>query len=167
MEEILIHQQENKKVKEEKYDATQSIHRGDEIHPCKPGPDTASNPIERNKEIVKGFIRELMVNRDIEAAMDYVVEDYIQHNPLIPTGRKGLMEFFKKTFEENPDRHSICKRMIAEGDFVVVHHHARRNPDDRGEAVIDIFRIKDGKIIEHWNVIQAVPEHFANENGMF
>lgn len=57
--------------------------------------------------------------------------------------------------------------MIAEGDFVVVHHYARRNPGDRGEAFIDIFRIKDGKIIEHWDVIQAVPEHSANENGMF
>ena len=102
MEEILIHQQGNKKVKEEKYDTTQSIHRGNEIHPYKPGPDTASNQIERNKEIVKDFISELMVNRDIEAAMDYVVEDYIQHNPLIPTGRKGLMEFFKKPLRRTP-----------------------------------------------------------------
>ena len=81
-----------------------------------------------------------------------------------PDGLKALVTLLKEKF---PNSKNEIKRVIAEDDLVVLHVHAVREPGQRGSAIVDIFRVENGKIVEHWDVIQAVPEKAANENTMF
>src|SRR6266571_5102340 len=92
---------------------------------------------------------------------------YTQHNPAAadgPEGLKGFIAFLKDKF---PNNRSEIKRIFADGDFVIVHVHAVREPGTRGNAIVDIFKLDDGKVVEHWDVIQPVLEKAANNNGMF
>ena len=108
--------------------------------------------LKENKEIAQAFY-EMAFNQHepAKAAMKYLSEDYIQHNPYVGTGRKAFIEAFanepkgKKNTSTN-----IFKRFIAEDDLVVMHIHKKKTADDVGVAGVDIFRIKDGKITEHW-----------------
>ena len=77
------------------------------------------------------------------------------------------MEGFTRVFAQFPQRHSQIVRTIAEGDLVVLHVHLTKSPEDRGTSVVDIFRLDHGRIVEHWDVQQAVPEQAANSNTMF
>lgn len=97
----------------------------------------------------------------------YAGEKYIQHNPFAGDGKKPFIDFFKKYYAKKPKAFVEIKRMIAEGDLVVVHTHSKQNKKDRGAAVVDIFRLEQGKIVEHWDVVQPVPEKAANTNTMF
>jgi predicted SnoaL-like aldol condensation-catalyzing enzyme len=122
---------------------------------------------EANKKIVLAFYDAALVKRDVDAAVQYLGSKYIQHNPVAPDGVdgvKGLIKFLKEKF---PNRTSDIKRVVAEGDLVVLHVHAKPTPEDRGTAIIDIFRVENGKIVEHWDVMQPVPEKAANNNTMF
>ncbi|MEZ5892136.1 MAG: nuclear transport factor 2 family protein [Parvularculaceae bacterium] len=94
-------------------------------------------------------------------------ETYIQHNPLAPDGREALFAFIGPFFEANPGASADIKRVAAEGDLVWIHYHNKPTPDSRGLAVVDILRMEDGKFVEHWDVVQPVPETAANENTMF
>ena len=87
------------------------------------------------------------------------------HRP--PTGRKPLSDTSNGSVETFPELHLDIKRMIAEGDLVVTHSHLENYPDDRGTAVVDLFRVENGKIVEHWDVLQPIPEQAANDNTMF
>ena len=119
-----------------------------------------------NKKLVVDFYRVVFIEKKVREGFDrYVAPDYIQHNPLVPTGRDAAV----KLLSQRVTKESITdiKRVIAEGDLVVLHVHSRTNLTDRGRAVIDIFRVADGKIVEHWDVIQAVPPTSANTNTMF
>lgn len=78
-----------------------------------------------------------------------------------------LHEFVEGFAKANPGLRADIKRVIAEGDLVVVHVHMKMSDEDRGLAVIDIFRLEDGKIVEHWDAMQPVPEKSANDNTMF
>ena len=92
---------------------------------------------------------------------------YKQHNPLVadrPEGLKEFIEFLKKNF---PDARSEIKRVLADGDYVILHVHSIRPPNMRGRAIVEIFRLENGTIDEHWDVIQEIPEESANPNGMF
>ena len=94
-----------------------------------------------------------------EAVRKYVAEPYIQHNPTVADGGKAFIDSFAPFLKENPQSRAEVKRAAAEGDLVWLHVFSRTSPQDRGEAVVDIFRVnKAGKIVEHWDVIQAVPE---------
>lgn len=128
-----------------------------------------AGPLEdANKAIVRAFYE--MSFRDHQptrAAQAYIGEKYIQHNSRVPNGAAAFYSFFEKYFKDNPLASSTIKRMVAEGDLVVLHAHAKSNPEDRGRAIIDIFRVENGKIVEHWDVIQEVPERSANGNTMF
>ena len=125
--------------------------------------------LKENKEIAQAFY-EMAFNQHepVKAAMKYLSEDYIQHNPYVGTGRKAFIEAFadepkgKKNTSLN-----IFKRLIAEDDLVVMHIHKKKNADDVGVAGIDIFRIKDGKITEHWDVNQKIPDVIKHQNTMF
>ncbi|MGQ0518929.1 nuclear transport factor 2 family protein, partial [Bacillus sp. D-CC] len=75
----------------------------------------------------------------------YVSEDYKQHNPFVADGRKAFMDFFKEDFVKNPNSSAEIKRVVADGDTVALHVHSRTNSQDMGVAIVDIFRIKDGK----------------------
>lgn len=122
---------------------------------------------EKNKRMVIEFYNKIFQKHDVDSALTYLTEDYKQHNPLAATGRKAFMDIFKGYFKAFPDAYSEIKRAAADGDLVFLHVHAKQNKTDRGSAVVDIFRIRGGKIVEHWDVIQAIPEKAANSNTMF
>ena len=97
----------------------------------------------------------------------YAGPRYIQHNPDTPDGAAAFIEETKKFIAQFPKVNVEIRRVIAEGDFVVTHDLVKRTPEDRGLAGIDIFRLEKGKIVEHWDARQPVPEKSANNNSMF
>ena len=110
-----------------------------------------------NKRLVTEYYDQLLVKRDLTAVDRYVGTEYHQHNPYIPDGVDGVRAGISGFFQQFPQLTVSTKRVIAEGDLVAVHSHYVRTPGDRGAAVIDLFRVRDGKIVEHWDVIQDVP----------
>ncbi|WP_417247459.1 ester cyclase [Celeribacter sp.] len=97
----------------------------------------------------------------------YAGDDYIQHTPHVSDGKDGFISYFERMAAENPGKRVEVKRAIAEGNHVVLHCH-QIWPEGLEYAGIDIFRLNDaGKIVEHWDVLQELPNHSENENGMF
>jgi predicted SnoaL-like aldol condensation-catalyzing enzyme len=130
------------------------------------GPAFAAD-LEANKKIVVDFYEKGLNQKDYDAAAKYFGPRYVQHNPGAgngPEGFKRLVGFLKEKF---PNSRNEIKRVIAEGDLVVLHVHSKRSPEDRGRAIVDIFKVENGKIVEHWDVVQDVPEKSANDNTMF
>lgn len=121
----------------------------------------------RNKEIVVAFYNAAINDKDFEAASAYLGDQYIQHNPLAADGPEGLKAFLDWAKGNLPDFKAEIKQVFADGDYVILHVHATRGPDDRGSAVMDIFRLEGDKVVEHWDVIQPIPENSANDNTMF
>ena len=118
--------------------------------------------------MVLAFMQMLFVDHKVDQAIDtYVDPGYIQHNPMAATGAEAIRTFFKGFYAQSPGATIEIKRALADGDLVAVHYRASFKPGERGLAVVDIFRIDDGKIVEHWDVGQPVPEKSANDNGMF
>ena len=129
-----------------------------------PGPARLT---EYNKKLVTKAFNELMVNMDLSAIDRYWGPEYHQHNPGIPDGVEGVKALMGGFFETFPQMEVRPKRVIAQGDLVAVHYHGVEAPGSRGQAFVDLFRVRNGKIIEHWDTIQAVPETSANDNTMF
>ena len=119
------------------------------------------------KEVVTKFMTEFYLEKRVRAAFETWVEPgYIQHNPLAATGRDAAIAFLEPFFRGHPDAVYSIKRVIADGNLVAVHSHARFAPGERGLAVVDILRVEHCRIAEHWDVAQPVPEKSANSNGM-
>lgn len=120
-----------------------------------------------NKKLVTDFYAQAFVKKQVKEAFDkYVGDTYIQHDPSLPNGKEPAVEFLTKLFS-NPQMNVSIKRVIAEDDLVVLHVHSKSSPDDPGQAIVEIYRVEKGKIVEHWGVFQTVPEKSANSNTMF
>lgn len=122
---------------------------------------------QQNKRNVLAFY-ELGLNRkDFDAARHYLGERYIQHNPNAEDGVEGFRTFVGFLNSRYPDSHSEIKQVFVDGDVVILHVRNTRREPGVTRAIIDIFRLEQGKIVEHWDSIQTVPEKSANGNGMF
>lgn len=133
-----------------------------------PPPTRDLGETERNRTVIEQFARLFWIEKDVEQAFTrFVHPDYIQHNPLAADGRDVAIEVLGGFFAATPSLEYDIHRILVDGNLAAVHTHMRMGPDDRGSAVVDIFRLEDGLIVEHWDVIQAVPEESANDHPMF
>ena len=125
-----------------------------------------NDKVEANKRRVREW-QELALRQPEEAVARYIGPTYRQHNPGAADGAESLVATMKWFAENFPELRMDTKRIIAEDDYVVVHSHLILKPGDRGSAVVEMFRLEDGKIVEHWDVAQEIPEASANDNTMF
>jgi predicted SnoaL-like aldol condensation-catalyzing enzyme len=127
-----------------------------------------NDQLEENKRIIREW-HELAIEqrKPEEAVAKYLGPHYRQHNPGAADGPEPFIAAVKGLTKTFPELSMEPKRIVAEGDYVVLHSHLILKPGDRGRAVVDIFRLENGKIVEHWDVVQEVPETSANNNTMF
>ena len=120
-----------------------------------------------NRSIVDDFVELLYVHRAVRVAFErHVALGYIQHNPSLPDGREAAIELLEPMFS-SPSFTLDVKRVLVDANLAAIHIHARPTPDVLGGAVVDIFRLEGGKIVEHWDVLQRIPDEAANSNTMF
>jgi len=123
---------------------------------------------ETNKANTVAFHTKAVFEGDVATAFRlYGGTPYRQHNPLIGDGEEGLRKFVAAMRASRPDAHGEIKRVFADGDYVILHVHNVPTPGSRGNAIVDIFRLENGKVVEHWDVRQEIPEQSANSNTMF
>lgn len=133
---------------------------------------TDAQKMERNKKNVVEFYDAVLNEKNFDKAATYVGATYIQHNPIGADGLEGIKGFINFLRDKFPNNKSEIKRIFADGNYVIVHVHAVRNPGtgERGNAIFDLFRLDDnGKVVEHWDAVQPIPdpEKALNKNGMF
>ena len=126
--------------------------------------------LEHNKQVVVDYYTTAFGGNPQKAIADHFGPRYVQHNPGAQDGPEAFTEFVNWLRGEYPNVQLNIKRVIAEGDMVVTHSHLDLepgNPDNPGRALADYFKLENGKVVEHWDVIQEVPKTAANDNGMF
>lgn len=124
-------------------------------------------PAPDNRAIVTDFARLFYTERNVKKAFEtYVVPDYIQHNPGVADGRDAAIALLTPMFSD-PKRSFEIRKILVDGDLAAIHIFAKPDPTARGAAVADFYRLKDGRIVEHWDVIQPIPETSANPHPMF
>ena len=122
---------------------------------------------ESNRTLVLEFYDKFFNKHQVLEAAKVVADNYKQHNPTVPDGKEPFVSYYLDFFRANPQSRARIVRSAVDGDIVWLHVHSVNDAKDRGEAVLDVFRVKDGAIVEHWDVIQPVPEKAENSNTMF
>ena len=131
-------------------------------------PESAYTEQERrNRDAVLDFYENGVNRRDYAAAFKHLGDRYIQHNPNATDGPEGFRELFAFIEKEYPQFRVEIKRVFVEGDMVAVHVRSFDGPTKNGEAGVDMFRLENGKIVEHWDVIQPIPDQLPHSNTMF
>lgn len=121
----------------------------------------------RNRAVVMAFVDRLYVQKDVRGAFKtYVSPNYIQHNPALGDGREAAVAFLVPLFS-SPDARFDVKRVLVDGDFALVHLHGRLNSSGPGVAVMDLYRVEEGAIVEHWDVIQPIALSKTNSHPFF
>ena len=144
----------------------------------KPGETAESSALakakleEANRRVAVTMYNLLMNDHNVDEALKYIGPGYRQHNVRAPDGKEFLRGAFKSRFVQYPKFRSDIKRTLADGDLVVIHTHERFNPDDPndlGNAIVDIYRVENGLIVEHWDAYMPVPPkaEWKHDNGMF
>jgi predicted SnoaL-like aldol condensation-catalyzing enzyme len=123
--------------------------------------------METNKATVRAYYTTAFAGQPEQAVELYMGDRYIQHNPQADNGPAAFIRFVHDLRSQYPQLRLDIKRIFAEGDFVITHSHLILKPGDPGLALADFFRLEKGKVVEHWDVIQPVPEKSANKNTMF
>jgi predicted SnoaL-like aldol condensation-catalyzing enzyme len=122
---------------------------------------------QANHALVMEMYQAVLIALDSSRVDEFIAPDYIQHSSLAPPGVQALKDFLDARRADSPDSSQTIKRSFADRDHVIVHLHVVRFPGDPGLAVVDIFRCANGRIVEHWDVLQDVPVNPVNTNSMF
>ena len=126
--------------------------------------------VSRNPKAQKAiaFLDMVFNQKKVKEGFDkYVGDKYIQHNPIAADGKEAAVAVLGKALQALPGWTYEFKHAYVDGDYAIIHSHVRMKADDRGMAVVDIFRFEKGKVVEHWDVVQPIPEKSANNNTMF
>ena len=137
--------------------------------------ENKSTDLEESNRKLAVYCMEILENRPDLASSQRInilreecySENFIEHSPSIKDGREALLSVFETRYKKYPELSMSIKRTVVEGGLVWIHLHVKHTPDSLGAAGIHIFRIKDGRIVEHWGVNQPVPETSKNTNTMF
>jgi predicted SnoaL-like aldol condensation-catalyzing enzyme len=122
---------------------------------------------DNSKEIAISFLKLASSGKVHEAFSRFIGTDFRHHNPFFEGSAEALMTAMQENAQRNPDKVMDVKHIVAEGEFVVVHSHVRQKPDEPGAALVHIFRIQHERIVELWDVGQAIPNESPNQYGMF
>jgi len=126
--------------------------------------------ISKNPKAQKAiaFLDMVFNQKKVKEGFDtYVGDHYIQHNPIAADGKEAAVEVLGKALQALPGWTYEVKHAYVDGDYAIIHSHVKMKAEDRGMAVVDIFRFEKGKVVEHWDVVQPIPEKSANNNTMF
>lgn len=122
---------------------------------------------QRNLDICTRMYHEMLFKFDASLIDQYIAEDYVQHSTAATGGREGLRDFFTNRAHHFPDIKFAIKASFVDGDYTIFHIHTVRKPGDPGMSIIDYFRMEDGMVKEHWEVVQEIPETLPHDNGIF
>ncbi|MFD4676093.1 nuclear transport factor 2 family protein [Lentzea sp. NPDC058450] len=139
---------------------------GTVTRPQLPGPDPRASA-STTRRVVTAQFAAATVARDVTAFDRNVAPGYVQHNPGVANGLTALKDFFRELYTINPALSGTVARIVVQGDYAVVHSHFQLDPQGPGVNVMDVFRVRGGKIVEHWDVLQPVSTNPANDNGEF
>jgi predicted SnoaL-like aldol condensation-catalyzing enzyme len=128
---------------------------------------TALADTAENKRIVVEFYTQAFIKKDLQAARQYLGDVYAQHNPAVKSGPAEFLKFAGNLHATYPQLNSRIMRAVAEDDLVILHVFSKRKPDEKGTAIVDFFRVSNGRVVEHWDVKQAIPDTVTDPTSMF
>jgi predicted SnoaL-like aldol condensation-catalyzing enzyme len=122
---------------------------------------------QKNLQAVLDFYDVVINRQQYERASEFLDDNYIQHKPEVKTGPQGVLDFVQSIYANAPNHKAHIVRSFVDGDYVILHVHIMNAVEAKDLAVMDIFRVENGKLMEHWDVASPVPATAKNVNGVF